>query len=300
MTAQPIPILRSVFAAYAFFIAHWRPLLIAGVPYTVAYALQLALLNSVTAGGEAGPMTGLGSMVLSLATLLASLALSAAALRMAVRGDFGGWLGLRLGEDEFRVFVVTVLVAALTVLVFLLVFMFWAVVVSTIAVGAMQAAGVDPEAADTDLSGALAYIDTTGWLAITGLGLAAAAVVLWLTARLVPALPATIAQRKIQVLSVWKLSSKQAWRIALALVLTAVPMALIELGLYEIASAFAGDRFLATPVALGPEGVDAPGLARAQEYVRVKGLFAFIELPVFSGLYAYIYQTLTRPAKQAG
>ena len=50
MTPTAVPILRSVLAAYAFFIAHWRPILIAGLPYTVAYALYLALTQMLATG----------------------------------------------------------------------------------------------------------------------------------------------------------------------------------------------------------------------------------------------------------
>ncbi|MHA6289157.1 hypothetical protein [Maricaulis sp. CAU 1757] len=300
MTSRPIPIVRSVLAAYAFFLAHWRPILIAGVPYTVGYALQLVLLQTQTGGETANAGLQLVYLLLAIGTFLASLALSAAALRMAVRGDFGGWLGLRLGRDELNIFLVSLLISALTLLVFLLVFMFWAVVFSSIALGSLEQAGIDPEAEGFDLTQTTAYLGGSEWGVLILLGLAAAAVILWLTARLILAFPATIAQRKVQVLSVWNLSHGQAWRIAAALVLAMVPFIVIEIMLYETLSALAGGHFLAMDLELGPEGVDAPGFGRAQEYLRWHGLMSAVHVPVVSGLYAYMYQTVTRPPRDAG
>ena len=45
MPTSSVPVLRSVFAAYAFFLVHWRKILIAGAPYTAAYAVQLAMMQ---------------------------------------------------------------------------------------------------------------------------------------------------------------------------------------------------------------------------------------------------------------
>ncbi|WP_203292171.1 hypothetical protein [Maricaulis parjimensis] len=288
MTPTAIPILRSVFAAYAFFLAHWRPILIAGLPYTVAYALYLFLTQGLVTGTLDPGFQPL-VMLVSIASIIASIALSAAALRMAVRGDFSGWMGLQLGRDEFRVFIVSLLVALLTAIVFVLVFLFWGTVFGTVAGMALERAGLDPEETGFDLMEAVSYMGRADWVAVIALGLGAMAIVVWLTGRLVLSLPATIDQRAIRVMKVWPLSDRNGWRIVLCLLPAGLPI-LIELGLYEAISGLLGQRILDVAHLLGEENATAPGMMRMREYSLWLGLFSAINVPVFSGLYAYIYQ----------
>ena len=291
-TATQVPVLRSVLAAYAFLISHWQRALIAAAPYTLAYIAQLVLMQAL--GDATGnPVLSMGFFLLSLVTVVASLALSAACLRMAVLGDYSGWHSLKAGADEGRIFIVGLLVSALTLLVFIMAFMFWAVVLGSIAAGAMSRAGIDPEAEGLELADAMAYLGTADWVVAIVVGLAAAALLVWLSARLVLALPATIANRKIMVLSAWSLSNGNALRIAAALLLTSLPLLALEAGLYELICAVLGSRPLYVPVPVGADQVNAPALAAAEEYLRWNGLMAFINIPVFSGLYAYIYRNRT-------
>ena len=291
-SATPVPILRSVAAAYAFLISHWQRALIAAAPYTLAYIAQLVLMQAI--GGATGnPLVGMAAFLLSLVAVVASLAFSAACLRMAVLGDYSGWNSLKAGADEGRIFIVGLLVSALTLLVFIMAFMFWAVVLASVASGAMTRAGVDPEAAGFELVDTMAYLGTADWVVVGAVGLIAAAVLVWLSARLVLAFPATIANRKIMVLSAWSLSGGNAARIAAALLLTGLPLLVLEAGLYELICALIGSRPLYMAVPVGTEQLDAPGLAAAEEYLRWNGLMAFINVPVFSGLYAYIYRNRT-------
>lgn len=287
--ASPVPILRSVAAAYAFLISHWQRALIAAAPYTLVYILQLVLMQAV---GETigNPLIAMAVFLLSLVAVVASLALSAGCLRMAVLGDYSGWHSLKAGADEGRIFIVGLLVSALTLLVFIMAFMFWAVVLGSVAAGAMSRAGVDPEAAGLELADAMAYLGTADWVVVGAVGVIAAGVLVWLSARLVLAFPASIAQRKIMVLSAWSLSGGNAARIAAALLLTAVPLLVLEAGLYELICAVLGSRPLYMPIPVGADQVNAPAMAAAEEYLRWNGLMAFINVPVFSGLYAYIYR----------
>tara|TARA_R110000765_G_scaffold59735_2_gene115907 strand:+ start:133 stop:1023 length:891 start_codon:yes stop_codon:yes gene_type:complete len=282
-------------AGYAFAISHWRRAAVAAAPYMLAYAAQLVLMQSL-GGATANPLLAMGMFLLSLVTVIASLALSAACLRMAVLGDYSGWHSLKAGADEGRIFIVSLLVAALTLLVFIMAFMFWAVVLGSIAAGAMSRAGIDPEAEGLELVDAMAYLGAADWAVAGVAGLAAAALLVWLSARLALALPATIANRKIMVLSAWSLSGGNAMRIAAALLLTGLPLLALEVGLYELICAILGSRPLYLPVPVGSEQINAPALAAAEEYLRWNGLMAFINVPVFSGLYAYIYRNRTAAA----
>ena len=293
MTPTAVPILRSVLAAYAFFIAHWRPILIAGLPYTAAYTLYLFMIQGI-ASGTLDEGYAPVAMLVSIAGMVASVSLSAAALRMAVRGDFSGWLGLKLGQDEFRIFIVSLLVTLLTVIVFVLVFLFWGTVFGTIAGMALERAGLDPEEAGFDLLEAVSYMGMVDWIAVVALGIGGMAIVTWLSARLVLSLPATMAQQGIRVMKVWPLSDKSGWQIAAALILAGLPVTLIEIGLYEAVSGLIGHRILDVTHLLGEQNASAPGMVRMREYSLWLGLFSAINIPVFSGLYAYLYQNRMR------
>tara|TARA_R110000868_G_scaffold57591_5_gene177857 strand:- start:4069 stop:4968 length:900 start_codon:yes stop_codon:yes gene_type:complete len=289
MTAANVPILRSTAAAYAFLISHWQRALLAAAPYTLAYLAQLVLLGSVDAA-TASPALAMLSFMLSLATVVASLALSASCLRMAVLGDYSGRFGLKAGQDEWRIFLVGLLVSLLTMIVFVLIFMFWATVANSVAGAALQSSGVAPEEAGLELADAMAYMSNAGWVIVVVTGLMGAGMMTWLSARLVMAFPATIADHKIRVLSVWPLSDGNATRIAVALILTSLPLFVLEVGAYELLCAILGSRPLYAPFTVGPDATNIEAFASLQEYMRWNGLMAFLNVPVFSGLYAYIYR----------
>ncbi len=298
MNTTPVPILHSVAAAYAFLISHWQRALIAAVPYTLLYVAQLFLLANLEASATESVAWMSLSLALSVLTLIASLALSASMLRMAVKGDYSGTFGLKVGPDEWRLFLVSVLVLALTILVFVMVFMFWAVFFSLIASGALERAGIDPADSGFDLAQATGYMTLADWGVVVVTGALGGFMLAWLTARLVLAYPATIANGKLLVLSVWPLSNGQAWRIALALILAAVPLVVLEIGLYELVSILLQTRLLEDAPLLSTETPEHPGVLRIQEYERWVGLFAAVNLPLFSGLYAYIYRNRTENQDQ--
>ena len=289
MSSAPVPVLASIRAAYAFLTGHARAVLLAGLPYTTVYALWL--------GGSFGPghvaQGGIG-LALSLAVSLASIAMSAAALRLAVRGEHAGPLGLQLGRDELRLFLVALLVFLLAGIVFILVYLFWGVIFLTVAGGAMERAGLElDEESGFELAQALGYLTPADW-AVTGLsGAGCAAIVIWLLARLTLALPASFAAGRIQVMKAWPLSDGNGWRLALCLVLTGLPLLAIELGLYELLSALAGGSLLDMNGRYSDAGSELPAVLRLREYQTWLGLFAAVNLPVFAGLYAFIYKDRT-------
>jgi hypothetical protein len=288
MTQTRVPILRSVAAAYGFLFSHWNRVLIAAAPYTIITVISIVVTNT---GGDLLAV----SPVLWAAGTLASIALSASVLRMAVLGDYGGWHGLRLGPDEGRLFVVSILVLILTVLVAILVTMLWAVIFSTVAAAALASAGVNPETQDLELIDVTAYLGSSEWVVIIIAGIGAAAIMMWLSARLALALPATIANKKIQVLSVWGVSKGNAWRIALCLLLTSVPLLVIEIGVYEVLANLSGSRFLYVDHVVGADEAMSNLQSRTDELSLWISLLSFINVPVMSGLYAYLYRGLTTP-----
>lgn len=286
MKKSPVPVLSSVRDAYAFLFANWRPILMSGLPYTAAYILWLGLAY----GTPDGARGGLG-LVLTILVSLGSIALSAAALRLAVRGERAGPLGLQLGRDELRLLIVSLLVFLLAGIVFILVYLFWGVLALSVAGGALERAGIDAEAAGLDMMQAGAYLTASDWTIIGLAGAACTAILLWLLARLTLALPASFAVQKVQVMKAWPLSDGNGWRIALCLVLAGLPVMAIELALYETLSGLAGGRLLDVAARYGQDaGGGLPGALRLREYQTWLGVFSALNLPIFAGLYAAIYR----------
>ncbi|RKR00091.1 hypothetical protein [Maricaulis maris] len=295
MSSQPIPVLRSVVVAYSLLATHWQRFALAGLPFTLAYAVRLWLAHK----GQAVPLDGFW-LTLDATALIAmtvgSLAFSAMAFRLAMHDEYAGRWGLQLSGDEWRLFIVTLLNAALVLIVALLAAMFAFVVFSTIAGGAVDRAGINPEEAGFDLPTAMSYMTLADWIAAWVVNAVAFLLVAWLIARLSVSFPASIAQRAVRVLSVWTLSEGQAWRIMGAMAVGILPLLALEIGLYEGLSAMLGDRFLAAPVTVGASVETSGGFVMMQEYMRVTGFFAIVNLPVIAGLYAHFHAVRTAEA----
>ena len=290
LNPTPVPILKSVAAAYAFFISHWRAAILAALPFTLTQAAILVLLMQIGPEGTANGAVSTLAFGLTLINFVTQISFTSSMFRMAVRGDYGGWLHLKVGADEFRVFVVSLLVVVFTLIVAVLVGMFWLAFFSSIVGGSLERAGVDPEASGFDLVEATAYLTAMDWGFVLLIGLASLAVMTWLTARLSLALPATIDRGEIQVMRIWPLSNGQAWRIAAAILLTTLPLLVLQVGLYELIGVFNGERLLSSTVTIGDSMEQPDGFQRYGEYIRWFGLMAVINYPVMSGLYAYIYR----------
>jgi len=78
------------------------------------------------------------------------------------------------------------------------------------------------------------------------------------------------------------------------LLLAGLPLTLGELALYEILSTVLGHRLIDVSALIAADLSGTPGLARVREYGLWLGLFAGLNYPVMSGLYAYLYQKRTR------
>ncbi|MEC9251258.1 MAG: hypothetical protein VX501_11455 [Pseudomonadota bacterium] len=296
MTTTPVPILRSAAAAYAFLISHWHRALIAAAPYTLLYVAQLVVLSSqLNATTPSDAMISL-YWVLWLVTPIALLALTGAMLRMSVKGDYSGRFGLKLGHDEWRVFIVSILVGVLMFVSLVLALMFFVAVMLSVAGGALQRAGISLEESNAEMDMAWSYLSTADWAVLAVVGLLGLALVMWLSARVSLAMPATIDRGRVLVLSVWPLTNRNAWRVAAATVLAIGPLLLVEAGLYNLLGMVLGERpFEQLELISAVEG-DAASMSIVREYLRWFGVMAGINYPLMAGLYAYIYRNRAEAA----
>ena len=204
-----------------------------------------------------------------VAALLASLMANAALLRLAFAeqhpGDpeFAiGRQGFQFGQPELRLLGAILLLALFGLIAFL--FMLLLVIIFTVALLVTVHGQTAPPTAATKLPPDVQ-------LMLEGLVLVFALGLLWVAVRVCLYPAATIAEKRIQVFSTWKLTAGHWWRIFAALFILLLPALVLTL----LLGASSG----------------APPLQAALAVLSA-GVNAFIEVPLFCGLYAHLYKHL--------
>ena len=256
MTARA-PVLQSVRAAILF---------ARGSVSRVAGVLGLVMLLNVAADMASGWAAGFLTFV---AALLGSLMANAALLRIAFADEHPadpefkiGPQGFQFGRPEVRLLGAIALLALFMVLAIL--FLLLLAFVFTIAiVVAVHGQTVVPAATTTlppDVQAMLSLL-----ILVFALGL------LWMAVRVSLYPAATIATQHVQVFSTWRLTGGNWWRIFAAFILLLLP-AIVLAGLLTASQ-------------------HLPAL-QAGFAVLSAGVNAFVEIPLFCGLYAHLYKQL--------
>ncbi len=256
MATRP-PVLDSVRAAIAFARS--------SVP-RVAGVLALVMLLNV-AGDVAGDR--FAEIATFLAALLASLMANAALLRLAFSDEHAGdpefrigRQGFQFGRPEVRLLGAILLLALFGLLALL--FLLLVVVILTVALlVTVHGQTVAPTAASK--------LPPDVQMMLSGLVLIFALALLWVAVRVCLYPAATIAQKRIQVFSTWRLTAGSWWRIFAAFVLLLLPALVLAL-LLGVSQRY-------------------PVLQQALAVLSA-AVNAFIEVPLFCGLYAHLYKQL--------
>ena len=239
----------------------------ANVP-RVAGVLALVMLLNIAGAMAASPFARATTL---LATLLAGVMANAALLRLAFADEFPadpefriGPQGFQFGGQELR------LLGAILLLVLfgLIALLFMILLAALFTVGLIFSHGhanLTPEAASHSP-------DVQMMLSVLILLFAAAAVWVWIRVFTYPA--ATIAQKRVQVFSTWRLTAGAWWRIFAAVVLLSLP-------------ALASDLLLM----LAPSPSAIVGVLA----VASAAIHAFLEVPLLCGLSAAVYRRLHAP-----
>ncbi len=239
--AGKVPILQSATAGFAF--------MRAAVP-TVwpAAALLAAAATALSAwagdGGQAPGrvllmLAGLAGLTTLYLAFLYRVALAPAPAAPAPGGT-GGFLGLRLSDDETRLLGVRIAIGFL----FFILAAVALIVVSFAAAAALAASGFnpdslrgDPEAARAALAALFAGPQAPLFWALT---LGVLALWLWLSARLILAEPATIAEGRMRAFTTFAWTSGNGWRITAALLLVVAPLTLGILAAGQVLAGLGG------------------------------------------------------------
>ncbi len=237
----------------------------ASVP-RVAGVLGLVMLLNI-----AGDMAGdrFAEAATFVAALLASLMANAALLRLAFADEHAGdpefrigRQGFQFGQPELRLLGAGLLLALFGLLALL--FLLLLVVIFTVALlVTVHGQTVAPTAASK--------LPPDVQMMLSGLVLVFAVALLWVAVRVCLYPAATIAEKRIQVFSTWRLTAGNWWRIFAAFFLLLLPALVLALLL----------------------GVSQPYPAlQAAFAIASAAVNAFVEVPLFCGLYVHLYRQL--------
>ncbi len=265
--AAKAPVLESVRAAIVF--ARASAPRVAGV---LGLVMLLNIASDIAGGWAAG-------MLALVATLLGSLMANAALLRVAFADehpgdpDFAlGPQGFQFGRPELRLLgaIGLLMLFAFIAVLFLLLLAFIFTIALVVAVHGQTALPTATTTLPPDVQAMLSLL-----ILVFALGL------LWMAVRICLYPAATIAAQRIQVFSTWKLTEGSWWRIFAAFVLLLLP-AIVLAGFLQASQHF-------PPLQAGFAILSA-------------AVNAFVEIPLFCGLYAYLYKHLrgTSPELVAG
>ncbi|WP_174300664.1 hypothetical protein [Caulobacter sp. S45] len=255
--AARAPVLESVRAAILFARA--------SVP-RVAGVLGLVMLLNIAGDMAGGWAAGVSTLV---ATLLGSLMANAALLRLAFSDEHPGDpefsigpQGFQFGRPELRLLgaIGLLMLFAFLAVLFLLLLAFIFTIAMVVAVHGQTAVPTAATTLPPDVQAMLSLLILTFALAL-----------LWMAVRICLYPAATVATQRIQVFSTWRLTGGNWWRIFAAFVLLLLP-AIVLAGLLEASQHF-------PPLQAGIAILSA-------------AVNAFVEIPLFCGLYAYLYKRL--------
>lgn len=236
--AGKVPVIACVRQAWEFLLENFRLFLPAAA--IVAVVAQVGPLLAAFSPPQPGQsqtvmQTLLGDFLINLPSMIVSLLYSAAILRKAVRNEYTGTFGLSFGADEVRLLGVAAAMACLFVpLISLVVIVLAVTVFSKLATSqqGLEALLADPEAMNDAI---IAAVGEGGAAALSLFIMFMFALFIVLAARLYMVNAATIGERRMVIFQTWSWTSGNVFRVLAAMILTILPVMLID----SIVSSFA-------------------------------------------------------------
>ena len=231
--SSKLPIMKAAYFSWQFALATWPKLLPAFLVKALLTGLGMyAILQSqVSSGGF-----GLPAMLVMFGAEVACLTM---ALRLAVRNEYAGFMGVSIGADEGRLALANLMYSSLMFLVFLICG-FLAFLTATVFLWSNLAdptvVETDPEAVEQALTAAL-QTPVGKLVAVVCAGFVVAPL-LWLYARLITFPAATIGMKKITIFQTWTWTKGHTLAVVAAIIVTVGPFfALTEVGRWLVTQA---------------------------------------------------------------
>lgn len=212
---ENVPVRQCVITAWSFFSNNIKNCYAYGLPFIVTAAVGSWISLFVDVNSALASL----APVLYIMSLIFFVMMQGATYRLALDLPSVGLGGLRLGEDEFRLVVVTIavfLIAAFVAMVVAILLMFL--------VSPILASGIDPALLEENPELVFTQNGSKVWLM---LGLAASfiwLVMFYLFSRFAPAFPAAIAEKNIYVFEAAAWTKGQGLRIAFASLIAFAPV----------------------------------------------------------------------------
>ena len=280
-----VPILECVREAFAFLVRDWRGILPVAFIGAVALTPLEIWSSAVTTRDNAFAMLA-GTLVMAV---LQTPVFAAYFRRAVSRGAEP--LGLRLGRDEANLAAVTLAIAFLFIVIGLVALFVLAFAVATLAAAAnidvTTLQGLPPLEAQRKI---VAAIGRDGQIVIGAVVAAFVGLMLWLSARLALAYPATVAEGRMQVFSTWQWTKGHAASVAACLLLVSLGALALYVVVLQIPAQLAS-------VVFGPAALTAPGNPGFWiiSFVSAVAVLALIYAP-YAGMLAYLYRGLKQDA----
>jgi hypothetical protein len=230
-TMGKVPIVECVRSAWMFLVEHWRLFLPAAA--IVAIVSQFGpifayLIAPAAIAPQSALQAGIGDFLVMAPAALIGVLFSAAILRKAVRNEFHGGIGLSFGADEVRLLGASLALLCLFVpLISLVALVLFITVFSKIATSeaALQTMLADPEAMNEAIIQALGE---NGAAALSLFIIFVFALFVLLATRLYMINAATIGEKRIVLFQTWSWSRGNILRMIAAMILTVLPVMLID------------------------------------------------------------------------
>ncbi len=220
-----VPVAECVVGAWRFFLANWQRFL----PAAVIVGVVSGAIPVLAASGPPGAQNVTANFVVFVVTAVAGVFFAAAVLRKAVRDEYQSPTGLAFGSDETRLLGV---LGAMVLLFMPPVFLF-SIVLVVVLFGRIASSPEQLEALMADeaaMSKAIAdALSTPTGVMIQLLGVVFLAVLIIVSARLIMVNAAAIGEGRIVFFQTWSWSKGNVFRIIAAMILTALPVWLLNL-----------------------------------------------------------------------
>lgn len=197
----------------------WRPTL----PAYLISSVALGLLFAISVGSN--ERLGAFSLPLMLIVLFLNIACMSMSLRLAINGEFGGFLGLKFGSDEGRLLLAQIIFGALMAFIAIVVgFVIYTIVFAYIYTTIPDVTAIQDDQEALQAAIFAAFQTPTGRV-VSVLGFLAFLVPLvWLVARLITFPAATLARGKIMIFETWSWTKGLAIPVMISLVICIGPL----------------------------------------------------------------------------
>ncbi len=201
----------------------------AAMPTLPAYLIKAGIAGFAFAAMQAGETAaGLGLFGLIL-WFIASIACLAMTLRLALRGEYSGFIGLQASPDETRLAAAQFLYHLVFGLVVLISgFVVWMLAASFIATTIPDMAAIENDAEAFQQALLEAFQTPTGTVVSILAIIAFFLPVLWFMSRLITFPAATLARQKVMIFETWNWTRGHAFQIIIAIIVAIGPFWLLS------------------------------------------------------------------------